>query len=204
MNLFRKLLINACDLSCPFELFKGKLIFQPIPTQNPKPPKVFSISSSDHDLLLAITIQVFVPSRPVPVGKVIMKPFIAILGKPTEEKVTIPLSKASSFGMAKGESKAMREIFASLSQVAHQPTTVLLEGPTGTRKELLARAIHEKSPRAKKPFVVLDCTALPATLAERELFGHVRGAFTGANRATPGLFEQAHLGTLFIDELGET
>jgi DNA-binding NtrC family response regulator len=123
--------------------------------------------------------------------------------KPTEEKVSISLSKETSFGQAIGISEAMREIFAILSQVAKQPTSILLEGPTGTGKELLARAIHEKSARASKPFVILDCTALPPTLAERELFGHVRGAFTGANKAAPGLFEQANLGTLFIDELGE-
>jgi DNA-binding NtrC family response regulator len=90
-----------------------------------------------------------------------------------------------------------------LERLAVSDVPVVIEGETGTGKELLAESLHEKGPRASSPFVVLDCTALTPSLAESELFGHERGAFTGAVSARKGVFEQAHGGTLLIDELGE-
>jgi transcriptional regulator with GAF, ATPase, and Fis domain len=102
-----------------------------------------------------------------------------------------------------GESPAWRYVMFRVDQVASTHATVLLLGETGTGKELVARAIHRRSPRAAARFVALNCSALPATLVESELFGHERGAFTGAHAAQAGRFELAHRGTLFLDEIGE-
>ena len=100
-------------------------------------------------------------------------------------------------------SAAMREVFEVATRVADAATPVLLVGETGTGKTALARAIHATSARAAAPFVAVNCAALPESLLESELFGHVRGAFTGATAARPGLFEEAHGGTLLLDEVGE-
>jgi PAS domain S-box-containing protein len=100
-------------------------------------------------------------------------------------------------------SSAMRKIFDSVPAVAASASTLLIHGETGTGKELLARAIHEVGPRAGRPFVAVNCGALPDTLLESELFGYRKGAFTGADRDRPGRFEVAGDGTLFLDEIGE-
>jgi transcriptional regulator with GAF, ATPase, and Fis domain len=97
----------------------------------------------------------------------------------------------------------MREIFATLEKVAPSELTVLVTGETGTGKEMIARGIHQGSPRAHKPFVVLDCGAIPKDLIESTLFGHEKGSFTGAVGQHHGCFEQAHGGTIFLDEIGE-
>jgi len=98
---------------------------------------------------------------------------------------------------------AMRRLFALAQQVASADVTVLIEGETGTGKDALAEAIHQSGPRAKGPLVVVDCGAVPPNLFESELFGHEKGAFTGADRARAGCFEEADGGTLFLDEIGE-
>jgi DNA-binding NtrC family response regulator len=102
-----------------------------------------------------------------------------------------------------GQSPAMRALREQIARVAPTDATTLILGETGTGKELVARAIHNSSRRARKPFVPVNCAALSETLLESELFGHERGAFTGADRARQGLFEAAHRGTLFLDEAGE-
>jgi two-component system NtrC family response regulator len=102
-----------------------------------------------------------------------------------------------------GDSRAIRECLDLVSQAASSQTSVLLTGETGTGKELFARAIHENSSRASKSMVVVDCTALPDTLVEGLLFGHEKGAFTGADKTQEGLIQQADGGTLFLDEIGE-
>ncbi len=102
-----------------------------------------------------------------------------------------------------GEAPAMRELFRAIGRLAQAPLSVLVTGETGTGKELVARALHRESPRARKPFVALNTAAIPAELLESELFGHEAGAFTGANKRHVGRFEQADGGTLFLDEIGD-
>lgn len=102
-----------------------------------------------------------------------------------------------------GKSKAMRRLFALLPQIAESGATVLLEGDSGTGKELVARALHNLSPRRDQPFVAVNCAALPDTLLESELFGYKAGAFTDARKDKPGRFEQARGGTIFLDEIGD-
>ncbi len=112
-------------------------------------------------------------------------------------------SEAESFGELVGTSRAMRALFAMLRRLSPAQAPVLIEGETGTGKELVARALHDHSARSAGPFVVVDCGAIAPTLIERELFGHEKGAFTGADESRPGAFEAAQGGTIFLDELGE-
>jgi DNA-binding NtrC family response regulator len=112
-------------------------------------------------------------------------------------------STRSSFGGLVGSSSVMRELYALLERLAPTHLSVLLEGPTGTGKDIAARALHEASRRGKGPFVVVDCTTIPPSLAESILFGHEKGAFTGATEKRIGLLEAATTGTVFFDELGD-
>jgi len=122
---------------------------------------------------------------------------------PLDEVVEVALSDSDRFEEVLGRSIRMREIFASLEKVAPSDLTVLIEGETGTGKERIARAIHRRSERRRGPFVVVDCSAIPANLIESTLFGHERGSFTGAVERRRGLFEEASGGTIFLDEIGE-
>jgi DNA-binding NtrC family response regulator len=123
--------------------------------------------------------------------------------RPSVRSVEVLPSDKTWFGAAIGQSLAMRTIFGILERIASTEATVLLDGETGTGKDVLARAIWSESPRAKGPFVVVDCGAVSYSLLESELFGHERGAFTGAIAARQGAFELADGGTIFLDEIGE-
>lgn len=108
------------------------------------------------------------------------------------------------YGSMVGGSSQMLRVFELIARIAQNDITVLIEGESGTGKELVARAIHDSSGRARRPFIVVNCGAMPENLLESELFGHVRGAFTGAMNNKRGLFEEANNGTIFLDEVGET
>jgi transcriptional regulator with PAS, ATPase and Fis domain len=125
-----------------------------------------------------------------------------VLIEPLSETVAREQIVAERFGDLLGRSARMRELFADLVRIAESEVTLLVEGETGSGKELVAESLHRASPRAEGPFVVFDCSAVAPTLVESELFGQERGAYTGAV-ARAGLFEQAHKGTIFLDELGE-
>ncbi len=114
-----------------------------------------------------------------------------------------PLSAQTSFGRTVGASVEMRRLYPLCERIAASTVAVIIEGETGTGKEILAESLHQQSKRAGGPFVVFDCTAVPPNLVESELFGHERGAFTGAVSSRHGVFEQAHGGTLLIDEIGD-
>jgi DNA-binding NtrC family response regulator len=119
------------------------------------------------------------------------------------ESDELNLHPDKQFGAMLAVGPVMRALFDRLARVAARDTTLLLEGESGTGKELAARAVHENSPRRDRPFVVVDCGSIPRNLIEAELFGHEKGAFTGATQARPGAFVRAHTGTIFLDEIGE-
>ncbi|HEX8952670.1 MAG TPA: sigma 54-interacting transcriptional regulator, partial [Polyangia bacterium] len=128
---------------------------------------------------------------------------VEVLFEVQKEAEELPLLQADRFGALVGQSAAMRRLFEELRQVAASDVTVLLSGETGTGKDLAASELHRHSARRDRPFVVVDCGGLPESLIDAELFGHERGAFTGANTARAGAFEEADGGTLFLDEVAE-
>ena len=103
-----------------------------------------------------------------------------------------------------GKHKAIREVYRTIEAVADSTASILITGESGTGKELVARALHQKSPRRSGPFIAVNCSALPRDILENELFGHEKGAFTGALKEKLGCFEMADNGTLFLDEIGES
>jgi DNA-binding NtrC family response regulator len=123
--------------------------------------------------------------------------------KVLEDRVEEPLSKATKFGEVLGESPAMRRIFQVAERASQADASLLIEGETGTGKTALARELHNRSRRSERPFMVIDCASLVRGLVESELFGHEKGAFTGADKPHAGLFESAQGGTVFLDEIGE-
>jgi DNA-binding NtrC family response regulator len=137
----------------------------------------------------------------LPAGAVLKVGRTVLRVQPLAEALDLPPSRARRFGELVGESLAMRQVFAVLELAARSDVTVLVEGETGTGKELAARALHEGGARRRGPFVAVDCGALPESLVDSELFGHVRGAFTGASSDRTGAFARARGGTLFLDEI---
>ncbi|MEO8705062.1 MAG: sigma-54 dependent transcriptional regulator, partial [Kofleriaceae bacterium] len=144
------------------------------------------------------------------VGKVVAPPGVAIrIGKtlvqlmPADEVIDIPPSESESFGALYGGSFPMRQVFALLERASKSAAPILFLGESGTGKELMARGVHDASPRKDGPFVVFDCGASTESLIESDLFGHIKGAFTGAAGDRVGAFAAAHGGTLFLDEIGD-
>jgi two-component system response regulator HydG len=127
----------------------------------------------------------------------------AVLHEEEYRKLVSRLDKSAEYAGIVGKAPNMQVIFKLIEDIAPTDATVLIEGESGTGKELVAAAIHNKSPRKDNPFVVINCSAYPETLLESELFGHEKGAFTGAVQQQPGRFEQADGGTVFLDEIGE-
>jgi len=113
------------------------------------------------------------------------------------------LRRSINFGIIVGSSPAMQHIYRMIQQVSKTKTNVLITGESGTGKELIAKAIHKESERRDQPFVAINCGGIPETLMESELFGHKKGSFTGATQDKPGLFQEAHRGTIFLDEIAE-
>jgi len=124
-------------------------------------------------------------------------------GRLMREPVTLPDAPVESRAALVGASRVMQEVCKNIGRVAAKPVTVLIRGETGTGKELIARALYQHSLRAEAPFVAINCASIPENLLESELFGHERGAFTGADQRRIGRFEQANKGTLFLDEIGD-
>jgi len=120
-----------------------------------------------------------------------------------KEKLSEETQEVLHFGSMIGSSGPMRRIYTLLEQVADTRTNILITGESGTGKELIARSIHDLSGRREKPFIPVNCGGIPETLMESELFGYLKGSFTGANQDKKGLFEEAHGGTIFLDEIGE-
>jgi DNA-binding NtrC family response regulator len=137
----------------------------------------------------------------VPLGATLRLGATYVRIQPALNALDVEPSQRRRFGEMVAESLVMREVFAILELASQSDVTVLIEGETGTGKELVARALHEASDRRQRPFVAVDCGSMPHGLLESELFGHVKGAFTGADRNRDGAFVRAHTGTLFLDEL---
>ncbi|MFO0686280.1 MAG: sigma 54-interacting transcriptional regulator [Sandaracinus sp.] len=157
------------------------------------------LGSTNGTLLDGVEIKegVLKPGMVVTVGKVELKV------RPYAERIEILPSEATRFGECVGSTLAMRQLFGVAERLGPSDATVLIGGETGTGKDVLARSIHAISPRKNKPFLVVDCGAVVGTLIESELFGHEKGAFTGATASRAGAFELANGGTLFLDEIGE-
>ena len=136
-------------------------------------------------------------------GEIVRVGSTALRVETVKPSATDEVPAATSFGRAIGASREMRRLYPLCAKLAAANVPVIVEGETGTGKEVLAEALHEMGPRAGGPFIVFDCTAVPANLVESELFGHDRGAFTGAVQTRKGVFEQADGGTLLIDEIGD-
>jgi len=136
-------------------------------------------------------------------GMVIRVGQLELVFTPLAERNELPVAPMTSFGTLVGSSLPLRTAFALLGKAAASEVTLLLTGETGTGKSEAAELVHEQSRRARKPFRVVDCAAVPANLLESELFGHERGAFTGANQKRLGVFEEAEGGSVFLDEVGE-
>ena len=171
----------------------------------PDLPIIITTAHSDLDSAVASYQQgafEYLP-KPFDIDDVIAITERAITHRREQQKATELEEEASPTTEIIGEAPAMQEVFRAIGRLAHSNITVLINGESGTGKELVARALHRHSPRASKPFIALNMAAIPKDLMESELFGHEKGAFTGAAQKREGRFEQANGGTLLLDEIGD-
>ena len=174
-------------------------------TRFPDLPIIITTAHSDLDSAVASYQQgafEYLP-KPFDIDDVIAITERAITHRREQQKTADLEEEASPTTEIIGEAPAMQEVFRAIGRLAHSNITVLINGESGTGKELVARALHRHSPRASKPFIALNMAAIPKDLMESELFGHEKGAFTGAAQKREGRFEQANGGTLFLDEIGD-
>jgi PAS domain S-box-containing protein len=188
-DIFRS---NVCQVNCPLELTlaEGKSVFDC--------PSVI-INRKGREISISITTALFRDDTGVVVGAVEVFRDLSVI-----ESLRKTLSGRYRLGDLISKNPRMQEIFEILPDVAESESTVLIQGPSGSGKEVLAAAIHDLSPRKGKPFIRINCGAIPDTLLESELFGYVKGAFTDARKDKPGRFSLANGGTLFLDEVGDT
>ena len=158
------------------------------------------LGTDGHPRLLALSAA---PICPPPEAACDPRVAFAVILRPAEEEIAATLGATAAFGCIVARSPSMQRIFGLIDNLRESDATVLLTGESGVGKEVVARAIHDRSPRRNGPFVAVNCGALPGELLESEMFGHVRGAFTGAVRDRLGRFEVASEGTLFLDEVGD-
>ncbi|WP_404409595.1 nitrogen regulation protein NR(I) [Pseudidiomarina marina] len=142
-------------------------------------------------------------AKPFDLDEVVHTVSRALTRETTAQDVNHDADTATEVREIIGNAPAMQDVFRAIGRLSHSSVTVLITGASGSGKELVARALHQHSPRANKPFIALNMAAIPADLIESELFGHEKGAFTGATQKRQGRFEQAHGGTLFLDEIGD-
>jgi two-component system nitrogen regulation response regulator GlnG len=175
-----------------------------IKEQHPDVPVIITTAHSDLDSAVAAYQKGAFEYLPKPFD---LDEMIAVteraLAHARERKGNIPAPEEVPHTEIIGEAPAMQEVFRAIGRLAHSNITVLINGESGTGKELVARALHRHSPRSNAPFIALNMAAIPKDLMESELFGHEKGAFTGANSKREGRFEQADGGTLFLDEIGD-
>jgi len=197
---------STCDLVVPHETVSGRHASFSMRERRTEKGKVKVVVVRDHgstngtryeSATLTDAEVELVPPATLHFGDVKVK----IVPKETEAQVAP--SASARFGDLVGVDQRIRQMFSLLADVAPTDATVVIEGETGTGKELVARALHDESARAKKPFVVFDCSAVAGELIESHLFGHVKGSFTGATATRAGAFKRAHGGTIFLDEIGE-
>ena len=165
----------------------------------PEGPRVTDLDSRNGTVLDGVRIHDAIPRQ----GSLLRLGDTVVRFEAQDGDTPLPVSPSERFGHLVGRSVAMRMVFASLDRAAASTATVLIEGETGTGKEATVRSIHEASPRRDGPYIIVDCGAIPSHLLESELFGHEKGAFTGATDRRIGAFEAADGGTIFLDEIGE-
>ncbi len=193
-------LVIGTSTTCGFRLSDPKLSRTHVELAvTPKGIRARDLGSTNGTRLLGHQINeaLCAPGARLTLGKTV----VTLLPLPGGEG--LELSSANSYGDLVGGSLTMRKLYTVLRRIEDSEAPVLIQGETGTGKELVARAIHEHSKRRDKPFIVVDCGNLSSTLAQSELFGHVKGAFTDARADRPGAFERADGGTIFLDEIGE-
>jgi two-component system nitrogen regulation response regulator GlnG len=182
----------------------GLALLTRIKEQHPDLPVIITTAHSDLDSAVAAYQKGAFEYLPKPFD---LDEMIAVteraLAHARERKGNIPAPEEVPHTEIIGEAPAMQEVFRAIGRLAHSNITVLINGESGTGKELVARALHRHSPRSNAPFIALNMAAIPKDLMESELFGHEKGAFTGANSKREGRFEQADGGTLFLDEIGD-